>query len=115
MASVTLSSVGTSPPINLSWLSAKPVSALVTLATTTMSVDFTVQYTLDDFQSVTSTAVNWIGVGSSIGSSITHFSSLNADAAVTIGFGYPIAGLRLSSTALTSSSLTLKAIQGQGW
>ncbi len=111
--SVTLSSVGVSSPVNLNWRGSKPVTALVTLGSTTMSADFTLQYTIDDLQLVASPV--WISLGSSVGSSATHFSSANADAGVTVGFVYPIAGLRLSSTALSSSSLTLKAIQGEGW
>lgn len=111
--SVTLSSVGTSGPINLDWRGSKPVTAVVTLGSTTMTTDFTIQYTLDDLQLTTSQT--WINAGSSTGSSATHFSSANADAAITMGFAYPIAALRISSTAISSSSLTLKAIQGAGW
>jgi len=110
---VTLSSVGVSNPINLDWRGSKPVTALVTLGSTTMTVDFTIQYTLDYLQ-LTTTQI-WIGAGSSTGSSVTHFSSANADGGATIGFAYPIAGLRLSASAVSSSSLTLKALQGAGW
>lgn len=113
MPTTTLSSVGTSDPINLDWRGSKPVTAVVTLGSTTMTTDFTIQYTLDDLQLTTSQT--WINAGSSTGSSATHFSSANADAAVTMGFAYPIAALRISSTAISSSSLTLKAIQGAGW
>lgn len=113
MPTTTLSSVGVSNPVNLDWRGSKPVTAVVTLGSTTMTTDFTVQYTLDDLQLVPIPA--WVGIGSSTGSSATHFSSANADAAVTVGFLYPIAGLRISSTAISSSSLTLKALQGAGW
>ena len=110
---VTLSSVGVSGPINLDWRGSKPVTAVVTLGSTTMTADFTIQFTLDDSQ-LTTTQV-WTTVGSSTGSSATHFSSANADASVTVGFLYPIAALRISSTAISSSSLTLRALQGAGW
>jgi hypothetical protein len=113
MPTTTLSSAGVSNPVNLDWRGSKPVTALVTLGSTTMTVDFTVQYTLDDLQ--LTTTQTWVSLGSSTGSSATHYSSANADAAVTVGFLYPIAGLRLSSTAISSSSLTLKALQGAGW
>lgn len=109
----TLSSVGVSTPINLDWRGSKPVTAIATLGSTTMTADFTIQYTIDDLQFVSTPS--WISVGSSTGSSATHFSSANADASVTVGFLYPIAGLRLSSTAISSSSLTLRALQGAGW
>lgn len=113
MPTTTLSSVGVSNAVNLNWRGSKPVTAVVTLASTTMTCDFTVQYTLDDLQLIASPT--WIAIGSSTGSSATHFSSANADASVTVGFMYPIAGLRISSTAISSSSLTMKAIQGEGW
>lgn len=113
MPTTTLSSVGTSPPINLNWRGSKPITAMVTLGSTTLTADFTVQFTLDDLQ--LSSSPVWVGLGSSTGSSATHFSSANADSPVVIGFLYPIAGLRISSTALSSSSLTLKALQGEGW
>ena len=108
----TLSSVGTSTPIAVDWNGSKPITALVTLASTTMTTDFTLQFTLDDLQN--STSQTWISAGSSVGSSATHFSSANADASVVFGFLYPIAGLRISSTAISSSSLTLKVLQGTG-
>lgn len=110
---VSLSSVGVSAAINLDWRGSKPVTAVVTLGSTTMTTDFTIQYTLDDLQ-LTATQT-WISAGSSTGAAATHFSSANADAAVTMGFAYPIAALRLSSTAISASSLTMKAIQGAGW
>lgn len=110
--SVTLSSVGVSSAINLDWRTSGPITALVTLASTTMTTDFTVQFTIDDVQ--LGQTPTWVSLGSSIGSSATHFSSANADAPIVLGFIYPVAGLRLSSTAISSSSLTLKAIQMQG-
>lgn len=107
---VTLSSVGTSTPANLDWRSnAGYVTAVVSLGSTTMTTDFTLQYTLDDSQLSTTRA--WFGVSSAIGSSITHFSSANADAGVTFTFLTPLAGLRISSTAISSSSLTLRVLQ----
>lgn len=111
--SVTLSSVGVSSAINLDWRTSGPITAVITLGSTTLTTDFTVQFTLDDAQLGATQA--WTGVGSSVGSTVTHFSSINGDAGVYMSFLNPIAGLRLSSTALSSSSLTLKTIQAQGW
>ena len=113
MPTTTLSSVGTSSAINVDWRGSKPVTCTVTLGSTTMTTDFTVQFTVDDLQ--LSSSPVWLNVGSSTGSSATHFSSANADAAVVMGFLYPIAGLRISSTAISSSSLTMKVLQGAGW
>src|SRR4051794_22527122 len=99
MSTTTLSSVGVSNPINVDWRGTKPVSAIVTLGSTTMTTDFTVQFTIHDLQ--LSSSIVWLNIGSSTGSSGTHFSSANADAPVVLGFVYPIAGLRLSSTAIS--------------
>lgn len=112
MPTTTLSSVGTSNPINLDWRAAKPVTAMVTVGSSTMTADFTVQFTLDDIQLVTSPT--WVSLGSSTGSSATHFSSANYGSPVVMNFLYPIAGLRISSTAISSSSLTLQTLQGEG-
>lgn len=110
---VTLSSVGVSNPVNVNWRGGSPTSIYVSFGSTTMTTDFTVQYTLDD--SMLSSTVRWIGVGSSVGSSATHFSSANADTGVPIGFDAPIAAVRLNSTAISSSTLTLTVLQGESW
>lgn len=107
---VTLSSVGVSNAANCTWLNFQPITAAVTLGSTTMTVDFTVQFTLDDLQ--LSTSPVWLGIGSSVGSSVTHFSGANADTGISMTFLAPVAGLRISSTAISSSSLTLKVLQG---
>src|SRR5262245_21990734 len=105
----TLSSVGVSRAVNLDWRDAGPLTAQVTLGSTTMTVDFTVQYTLDDLQ--TSVAPAWFGYSSTVGGSAAHFSSANADSGVLISFPTPIAGIRISSTALSSSSVTLRTLE----
>lgn len=114
MATVTttLSSVGVSNPVNVDWMGAKFTTVVVTLGSTTLSADFTIQFTLDDLQN--SSSPTWLTFGSSTGSATTHFSSANADGGVVLGLAYPIAGLRLSSTAISSSSLTMKVLQGVG-
>lgn len=106
---VTLSSVGVSNAVNISWRSMQAVTCAVTLGSTTMTTDFTIQYTLDDLQ--LSSSPYWMGMGLSVGSSITHFSSANADAGVSVTFLGPLAGLRISSTAISSSTLTMKVLQ----
>lgn len=114
MAAVTttLSSVGVSPAINMDWMGGKFATVVVSLGSTTMTTDFTIQFTLDDLQLTPSPT--WLTFGSSTGSAITHFSSANADGGVVLGLAYPIAGLRLSSTGLSSSSLTMRMLQGVG-
>jgi len=109
---VTLSSAGTSPIVNLNWRGGKPITATV-IVSTAVAADFTVQYTLDDVQ--LSTSPTWLSFGSSAGSSATHYSSANFDAGVSIGSVYPLAALRISSTTFTAGTLTFKVIQGEGW
>lgn len=113
MPVTTLSSVGTSGPLNLNWRGALPVTASVTLGSTTMTTDFTLQFTLDDLQ-LNSSPV-WLGWAATVGASVSHFSSANADAGIAFVFQNPIAGLRLSSTAISASTITLKVIQGTAW
>src|SRR5437763_13695032 len=100
-ATVPLSSVGTSPPVNTNWRGGGPITAGVTLGSTTMTVDFTMQFTLSDLQMSSSPA--WQGLSSAVGSStITHYSSALADAGLVLSFLNPVAGLRLSSTAISA-------------
>lgn len=112
MTTVTLSSVGVSAYVAGDWIGSKPTTVAVSLGSTTMTADFTIQYTLDDIQ--VSTSPVWFSLSSEIGSSATHFSSANADAGVTVGLLYPVAALRISSSALSSSSLTMRVLQGVG-
>src|SRR5882672_4672657 len=99
---VTLSSAGTSPVVNLNWRGGKPITATV-IVSTVVAADFTVQYTLDDVQ--LSTSPTWLSFG----------SSANFYAGVSIGSVYPLAALRISSTTFTAGTLTFKVIQGEGW
>ena len=100
--SVTLSSVGTSNAVDTDWMASKPVTWLLTFASTTMTGDATVQYTLD--QSSASTRVWFDGS-----------SHISAPTAVSTWWTGPMAGLRISSTAISSSSMTLRVLQGIGW
>ena len=109
----TLSSVGVSNPINLDWRGGKPVTCVVTIGSSTMTADYTLEFTVDDLQ--LDSTPTWTGISSAIGSSITHFSSATFAAGITMTFLNPIAGLRISSTAISSSSITMKTLQGVGW
>src|SRR3954470_1717894 len=110
---VTLSSVGTSGAVHINWRGGKPITAQLTMATTTMTADYTLQYTMQD--TMLSTTSLWFGLSSNVGSSATHYTAANGDNAVLVTLPSPVAGLRISSTAISSSSLTLRVIQGEGW
>lgn len=114
IATVTLSSVGNSAAVNLNWRGGSPTSVFANIGSSTVTVDYTIQYSLDDTMLSTATPT-WINVGSSVGSSATHFSSANFDTGVPVGFAYPIAAVRIASSAISGSTLTLKVIQGESW
>lgn len=105
-ATVTLSSVGTSNALQLDYLGAKTTTVQLTLTSTTMTADFTVQYTLDN-PTIDSSPI-WTAV------STTHYSSTIMDTGATITFTTPISALRINSTAISSSSIRLKALQNAG-
>lgn len=106
MASVTLSSVGTATLI-LDYLGAKTTTARVTLGSTSMTVNATLQMTLDSSWA-TNQAANWFSASS------VSISSAIADAGLTVNFLTPIAGLRLNSSAISASNVTLTALQNAG-
>ena len=113
---VTLSSVGNSSPVALNWRGGSPTSVYANIGSSTATVDYTIQYTLDDAMLLAGSSLQvWINVGSSVGSSATHFSSANFDTGVPVGFNYPIAAVRLNSTAISASTLTLRVNQGESF
>jgi len=121
LQTVTLSSAGvpgTSAPAQLNWRGGKPATVSIFVSTvggSSGTVDL--QYTLDDLMLVggSSLAV-WQGVSSAIGQPATTYnSSTFGSDGVLFQFLYPIAAVRMNSTALSSGPLTMKVIQGEGW
>lgn len=115
---VTLSSVGVSDAIALNWRGGGPTACVATLGSTTMTVDFIIQYAVDDLQ--LSSSPNWRGFSSGVVSGYstspaTHYTSASADSGVFFAASFPISAVRLNSTAISSSTLTLKALQGEAW
>lgn len=122
---VTLSSVGTSPPVSLNWIGGKATTAVAIASSSGATGDFIVQFTMDDLQR--SSSPTWIGFSSNSyaveNAAAAHYSVANTFPSGSTGSGGecvyvpipgPIAGLRLSSTAI-SGTLNLKVIQGEGW
>jgi hypothetical protein len=89
-------------------MSGKPISVGITLSSTTLTTSTFLQFALDDIQQTTSSAVVWFNTSS------TAYSSAIADTGATASFLNPVAGLRLSSTALSSGSVTMRILQGIG-
>lgn len=105
-ATVTLSSVGTSNAILLDYIGAKTATIALTLTSTSMTADFTVQCTLDDPNIVSSPI--WFNA------STTHYSSGIADDGKLVTFLTPVAAVRINSTAISSSSIRMQALQNAG-
>lgn len=123
-ATVTLSSVGTSPAVNLNWIGGKPTTAVVfSSASGSASGDFFVQFTLDDSQR--SSSPTWFGFSSNsynieTGAAAHYNSSAlfpgsSQGECLYVPIPGPVAGIRINSTGLASGSIIMKVVQGEGW
>lgn len=119
--SITASSVGTYP-VAVNWRGGSPILVGVTLGSTTMTTDFTVQYTLNDLQLDASPFWFTVSsltypVGTSFSTAVTgfHFSSAYSDIGVALNFQTPVGAVRLNSTAISSSFLRFQVLQGESW
>ena len=99
--SVTVSSVGVSRSIALDWMTGEDVAVAVT-GSSSGSFAYTIQYTLDDLQRVTSPS--WIND--------PNATALTANSSGAFLYQLPVAGIRLNSSALSSAVLTMKVMQG---
>lgn len=104
---VTLSSVGTSNAIILDYIGAKTTTVRLTLGSTTMTTSAIIQGTLESSMA-TGSNPTWFTV------STVALTSAFADTGYNLTFLTPMAGLRINSTAISSSSLTLTALQNAG-
>jgi hypothetical protein len=103
---VTLSSVGTAV-IPLDYIGAGTASAFVTSTSTTNTVTATVEFTLDD--PMRSSSPTWIAA-----SSISFSSTILQSSGAYFTFLTPIAGVRVSVSAISSSAVRMKALQTAG-
>jgi hypothetical protein len=100
---VTVSSVGTSRPVNLDWRHGKSVAITVTGSAST-SFAYTVQTTMDDVQLVT--APSWM--------SDPAATALTANSTFPIVYTQDFAAVRLASTALAANTtLVMKVNQAE--
>ncbi len=115
---VTLSSAGVSAFVNLDWMQGKPVVAQLSLGSSTIVVDYTLQATLNDIQ--LSSSPVWFNVVSSgpwgsgtFASTGGHLSSATFDNIAVVAMNPPPAALRINSSTNTSSgTITLRVLQG---
>lgn len=104
----------TSPSVNTNWIGGKPISASLVWNSSTSSGTATVQFTLDDIQLVASPT--WVSYSSAVGQAATSFTSQSFGVNNLISFLSPVAGLRLNSTtAISSGTVSLTVLQGEGW
>lgn len=104
---VTLSSVGVSNTMILDYIGAKTTTVRLTLGSTTMTTSAIIQATLDSSMA-SGSSPTWFTA------STVALTSAFADAGYNLTFLTPIAGLRISSTAISSNTLTLTALQNAG-
>lgn len=118
----TISSVGTAATVALDWMAGGPTSMRLTAASTTMSGGGVMQYTLDDLMRTPSSLVTWSGItsslafgtGSTAGGTVIVASNVQ-DSPWVYTIDAPVAGIRFSASAVSSSSLVLEVLQGRGW
>jgi hypothetical protein len=102
-ATVTLSSVGNTGPINLDWRNGAFTGVSVT-GSSSGTFAYSVQYTLDDLMQIASSLVSWIND--------PNATALSSNSSGVYLYQQPLAGIRLASTALSSAALTMKVVQG---
>jgi hypothetical protein len=117
-AIITLSSVGTSTPANLSWRSGKPATVYVGSSGAGSSAAFTIEVTPTDLQLIGGTSLaTWFGISSNpyalgIAGATTFGASL--------GFVYaplptPVGAVRINCSSNSASvALTMFVMQGEG-
>lgn len=105
---ITLSSAGTTRAVNLDTrMSPFNVSVAVAYGSTTMTAAYGVEYTLDDQQYLTN-------IGSTLARS--WFEDVNLPAgtssAATSNYMFPVAAVRCTVSAISSSWVSFKVMQG---
>jgi hypothetical protein len=116
--SVTLLSSTVPTTSRADWVAGGPTSLKVVLGSTTMTVNGQVQITLDDLLQTASSLVSWVPMSSAaygqLGSTTPFaISSAWADTGLVYRADGPIAGCRLSCSAMSSSQLVLSVLQGK--
>jgi hypothetical protein len=119
LATVTLSSVGTSPVVNLNWIGGKPVLMNIVSSAATSSGSVVIQYSLDDPQRTASSLASWFGVSSQTYSVEAAAGTVySASAIFPDGIFLPLpispCAVRMNSSAL-SQGFTMRVVQGEGW
>lgn len=107
MASVTISSAGFSDAITLDYIGAKTTSITAFFGSSTSSAAYNLQGTFDS--PMRSSSPSWFFL-----STTTWTASTNFDLPTMLQITTPLAGARLLSTGLSSSTITLRTLQNAG-
>lgn len=121
--SILVSSVGTSKVIMLDWMTGGPTTVRITAASTTGAAPSgggVLYWTLDDPTAGSTTIGNvvWSPVSSTFGSTaagVVVTTSGTVDIPYTFQLQVPVAALRFSCSAFSSTSLAIDVLQGRGW
>lgn len=115
---VTISSAGTGRQLALDWMRGGPVTVTIRAASTTGAAPSgggVLQWTLDDITAGSSaSSVVWNGASSVYTSTVAALviaTSNQVDVPYTFIFNPPVAGLRFSCSAFSSTSLVMKVLQ----
>ena len=111
MTIVTLSSVGT-VIASVDYIGAGTTTVNVSFSSSTSSASFVtpIQFTLDD--PMRSSRILWINASTVAAATLT--ASTAFDTITTVNFLTPIAGVRVTSTGITASSVLLRVLQTAG-
>lgn len=111
----TLTSVSCSQTINMDYRRFPMNAAVAVTGSSSGTFTYSVLYTLDDQQFLTNLG-GTMGAGSSLASRVpVFFPDANLSAASSNGttnYMFPVAGVRLSVTAISSATVTMCVIQG---
>lgn len=109
---VTLTSVSCSQTVNLDYRRCPFNASVAVTGSSSGTFSYTVLFTLDDQQFLSN-----LGAGSTLAARTpVFFSDANLGAASSNGttnYMFPVAGVRLSVTAISSAAVTMCIIQGE--
>jgi hypothetical protein len=115
LASVTLSSVGTSTPVALAYRNGVPTTVSVTASSSTGGF-WVVQTTLDDIMRTASSLVVWQGISSAPGTApgTIYASSSSFPDGLLLTISGPVGAVRINSSVI-GTNLVMKVMQGESW
>lgn len=102
--SVSSSAAQASRAVNLDWMNGAPVAVQITSTAAAGSFVYSVQYTLYDIMQTPAAAVIW--------SSDPNATALTSNSSGILLYTQPLAGIRLNSSTVPPSPITMTVTQG---